>query len=73
MINFDAVDFSERRSEEVISFFWCSVYISFFQVVWSENAPESEATFFPCKKKAVLQASEKKMSTNKCIKHENQK
>ena len=27
MINFDAVDFSERRSEEVISFFWCSVYI----------------------------------------------
>ena len=26
MINFDAVDFSERRSEEVISFFWCSVY-----------------------------------------------
>ena len=27
MINFDAVDFSERRSEEVISFFWCSVYM----------------------------------------------
>ena len=26
MINFDAVDFSERRSEEVISFFWHSVY-----------------------------------------------
>ena len=26
MINFDAVDFSERRSEEVISFFWRSVY-----------------------------------------------
>ena len=26
MINFDAVDFSERRSEEVISFFWSSVY-----------------------------------------------
>ena len=26
MINFDAVDFSERRPEEVISFFWCSVY-----------------------------------------------
>ena len=25
MINFDAVDFSERRSEEVISFFWRSV------------------------------------------------
>ena len=26
MINFDAVDFSERHPEEVISFFWCSVY-----------------------------------------------
>ena len=24
--NFDAVDFSERRPEEVISFFWRSVY-----------------------------------------------
>ena len=29
MINFDAVDFSERRSEEVISFFWRSVYVIF--------------------------------------------
>ena len=28
MINFDAVDFSERRSEEVITFFWRSVYNS---------------------------------------------
>ena len=27
MINVDAVDFSERRSEEVISFFWRSVYM----------------------------------------------
>ena len=27
MINFDAVDFSEHCSEEVISFFWRSVYI----------------------------------------------
>ena len=27
MIDFDAVDFSERRPEEVISFFWRSVYI----------------------------------------------
>ena len=27
MINFDAVDFSERRPEEVISFFWRSVYV----------------------------------------------
>ena len=26
MINFDVVDFSECRSEEVISFFWRSVY-----------------------------------------------
>ena len=34
MINFDAVHFSERRSEEVISFFWRSVYYSclLFQV-----------------------------------------
>ena len=27
MINFDSVDFSECRTEEVISFFWRSVYI----------------------------------------------
>ena len=27
MINFDAVDFSERHPEEVISFFWRSVYL----------------------------------------------
>ena len=27
MIDFDAVDISERRPEEVISFFWRSVYI----------------------------------------------
>ena len=27
MINFNVVDFSERRSEEVIGFFWRSVYI----------------------------------------------
>ena len=27
-INFDGVDFSECRSEEVISFFWCSVYVN---------------------------------------------
>ena len=26
MINFDDVDFSEHRPEEVISFFWRSVY-----------------------------------------------
>ena len=30
MINFDAVHFSERRAEEVISFFWHSVYIYIF-------------------------------------------
>ena len=29
MIKFDAVDFSECRSEEVISFFWRSVYYKF--------------------------------------------
>ena len=28
MFNIDEVDFSERRSEEVVSFFWRSVYIS---------------------------------------------
>ena len=27
MINFDGVNFSERRPEEVISFFWRSEYI----------------------------------------------
>ena len=26
MINFDSVDFSEHRPEEVICFFWRSVY-----------------------------------------------
>ena len=26
MLNVDAVDFSERRPEEVLSFFWRSVY-----------------------------------------------
>ena len=31
MINFDAVDFSEGRSEEVISFFWRSVYLNYLQ------------------------------------------
>ena len=31
MINFDEVDFSERRSEVVISFFWRSVYIGMKQ------------------------------------------
>ena len=25
MINFNVVEFSEHRSEEVINFFWCSV------------------------------------------------
>ena len=29
IINFDAVDFREHRSEEAISFFWCSVYFCF--------------------------------------------
>ena len=34
MINFDAVDFSERRSEEVISFFWRSVYDNQYEYNW---------------------------------------
>ena len=29
MINFDGVNFSERHSEEVICFFWRSVYYDF--------------------------------------------
>ena len=29
MIKLDAVDFSERRPEEVISFFWRSVYFNY--------------------------------------------
>ena len=29
IINFDSVDFSKRRPEEVISFFWRSVYVLF--------------------------------------------
>ena len=32
MINFDAVDFSEHHPEEVINFFWRSVYVSSF--IW---------------------------------------
>ena len=28
MINFDKVNFSERRTEEVISFFWRLVYVT---------------------------------------------
>ena len=31
IINFDRVDFSEHRPEEVISFFWRSVYIQILQ------------------------------------------
>ena len=36
MINFKGVDFSERRSEEVISFFWRSVYFHKFSY-WGKN------------------------------------
>ena len=31
MIAFDGVDFSERCSEEVISFFWLSVYMQAYR------------------------------------------
>ena len=31
IINFDGVDFSEGRPEEVISFFWRSVYFHFYE------------------------------------------
>ena len=33
-INFNSVDFSERRPEEVISFFWHSVYIYREYILW---------------------------------------
>ena len=46
MINFDAVDFSERRPEEVISFFWRSVYIHVGHVWrWLYRDFEGVATF----------------------------
>ena len=34
MVNFDGVDFIECRSEEVISFFWRSAYVSY---IWPIN------------------------------------
>ena len=33
MIHYDAVDFSERRSEEVIGFFWRSVYLVIYTLM----------------------------------------
>ena len=36
MINFDGVDFSERRPEEVISFFWRSVYVGILAKIWKQ-------------------------------------
>ena len=51
MINFDAVDFSERRSEEVISFFWRSVYfesiIKCFKEVNRKKWPDLPYSFPP--------------------------
>ena len=51
MINVDAVDFSERRPEEVISLFWRSVYFdpsdpwaaerSDYTMVWGGGGGES--------------------------------
>ena len=40
MIKFDDVDFTERRPEEVISFFWRSVYNKFVEGlhgVWTKS------------------------------------
>ena len=37
MINSDAVDLSDRRPEEVISFFWCTVYYNGGQFRTSTN------------------------------------
>ena len=43
MINFDAVDFSEHRSEEVITFFWRSVYHrSLFQTIARQLHSQSD-------------------------------
>ena len=41
MITSDAVDFSERRPEEVISFFWRSVYIFRRFIIESVNSVQS--------------------------------
>ena len=43
MINFDDVGFSERRSEEVISFFWRSVYIVVRTVVRNSDTAAAHA------------------------------
>ena len=37
IINFDGVDFSGRRPEEVISFFWRSVYFIMFSFYITQN------------------------------------
>ena len=44
MINVDAVDFSERRPEEVISFFWRSVCIN--DVVDIFNDPDCHPVLY---------------------------
>ena len=43
MINFDAVDFSERRPEEVISFFWRSVYIMMLFILLIMQGPSPKS------------------------------
>ena len=45
MINFDAVDFSKCRSEEVISFFWRSVYL--YHISHSSLILESHFCLWP--------------------------
>ena len=37
MTNFDVADFSDRRSEEVISFFWHSVYLDVSTKIMGNN------------------------------------
>ena len=50
MIHFNTFDFSEGRSEEVISFFWCSVYITLrlqsMEKINSEISHSLISTFF---------------------------
>ena len=47
MINFDAVEFSKHRPEEMISFFWRSIY-------FIENNENCESKFNPLTSNYVL-------------------
>ena len=58
MIKFDAVDFSERRSEEVISCFWRLVYHSFNSLVFVySDGPKMHVIMQLTASRGVLQFS----------------